>query len=143
VDTEIDWVIKKKLIDAVAGRGNLEITDPRLAQIDLTYHDINPDRGLFHLLARRGRAATLVTDDEVATAATTAPATTRAAVRGRFLAAAEHSARQTTVDWTRLKVNGDGGGELLLPDPFDNTGDGVDDLIRILDDSPASPSPEG
>ncbi|WP_414119810.1 Pup--protein ligase [Corynebacterium nuruki] len=143
VDTEIDWVIKKKLIDAVAARGDLAITDPRLAQIDLTYHDINPDRGLFHLLARRGRAATLVTDDEVATAATTAPATTRAAVRGRFLAAAEHSARQTTVDWTRLKVNGDGGGELLLPDPFDNTGDGVDDLIRILDDSPATPSPEG
>jgi proteasome accessory factor A len=47
------------------------------------------------------------------------------------------------VDWTRLKVNGDGGGELLLPDPFDNTGDGVDDLIRILDDSPVTPSPEG
>lgn len=145
VDTEIDWVIKKKLLDAVAARGNLEITDPRLAQIDLTYHDINPDRGLFHLLARRGAAKTLVDPAEVTTAADTAPATTRAAVRGRFLHAAEDSTRQTTVDWTRLKVNGDGGGELLLPDPFCTSSPAIDealtDLIGILASSPRTGVP--
>lgn len=134
VDTEIDWVIKKKLIDAVAARGDLEITDPRLAQIDLTYHDINPDRGLFHLLVRRGAATRLVDPAAVVDAARTAPQTTRAAVRGRFLAAAEESTRQTTVDWTRLKVNGEGGGELLLPDPFSAGSPDIDAALTELTD---------
>ena len=141
VDTEIDWVIKKSLIDAVAERGNLEITDPRLAQIDLTYHDINPDRGLFHLLVRRGRAKTLIDPAEILAATEQAPATTRAAVRGKFLHAAEESTRQTTVDWTRLKVNGEGGGELLLPDPFCTGSPEIDaalaDLTDLLAEAPA------
>jgi proteasome accessory factor A len=141
VDTEIDWVIKKSLIDAVAERGNLEITDPRLAQIDLTYHDINPDRGLFHLLVRRGRAKTLIDPAEIFAATEQAPATTRAAVRGKFLHAAEESTRQTTVDWTRLKVNGEGGGELLLPDPFCTGSPEIDaalaDLTDLLAEAPA------
>ncbi|MDN6324873.1 MAG: Pup--protein ligase [Corynebacterium sp.] len=141
VDTEIDWVIKKKLLDRVAGRGGLDITDPRLAQVDLTYHDIDPQRGLFHMLARRGQVATLTDPDEVAATAHTAPQTTRAAVRGRFLAAAEASARQTTVDWTRLKVNGDGGAEIVLPDPFDPTAEGLDDLLDILHAEPHEDRP--
>lgn len=140
VDTEVDWVIKKKLVDAVAERGDLEITDPRLAQIDLTYHDINPDRGLFHLLARRGAAKTLIEPAEVMAATEQAPQTTRAAVRGRFLTAAEDSPRQTTVDWTRLKVNGEGGGELVLPDPFcagsPEIDAELDHLIALLDEEP-------
>ncbi|AWT26223.1 Pup--protein ligase [Corynebacterium provencense] len=141
VDTEIDWVIKKKLLDAVAERNGLEITDPRIAQIDLTYHDINPERGLFRLLVRRGAARTLVDPQAVEAATRQAPATTRAAVRGRFLAAARASSRTTTVDWTRLKVNGEGGGELLLPDPFLVTSPeieaGLDDLLTVLAESPA------
>ncbi|MGV0869537.1 Pup--protein ligase [Corynebacterium kalidii] len=137
VDTEIDWVIKKKLLDRIAERGGLEITDPRLAQVDLTYHDINPDRGLFHLLARRGEVATLVDPDDITAATHTAPTTTRAAARGRFLTAALDSHRQTTVDWTRLKVNGDGGDEIVLPDPFDPTAEGLEHLLDIL----AEPSP--
>ena len=53
VDTEIDWVIKKKLIDAYAARHGLELTDARIAQLDLTYHDVRPGRGLHPLLVAR------------------------------------------------------------------------------------------
>ncbi|AGP30751.1 Pup--protein ligase [Corynebacterium terpenotabidum] len=140
VDTEIDWVIKKKLLDAVAARGNLAITDPRLAQIDLTYHDINPDRGLFHMLVRRGAAKTLIDPAAVDLATRQSPQTTRAAVRGRFLTASEASSRQTTVDWSRLKVNGEGGGEILLPDPFCAGSPEIDaalaDLTGLLAETP-------
>ena len=45
------------------------------------------------------------------------------------------------MDWTRLKVNGEGGGELLLPDPFLVTSPeieaGLDDLLTVLAESPA------
>ncbi|MGO3189452.1 MAG: Pup--protein ligase, partial [Corynebacterium variabile] len=62
-------------------------------------------------------------------------------VRGKFLHAAEESTRQTTVDWTRLKVNGDGGGELLLPDPFCTGSPEIDatlaDLTDLLAEAPA------
>src|SRR5664279_5503665 len=46
VDTEIEWVIKKKLIDSYAARHNLDFTNPRIAQLDLTYHDVRTGRGL-------------------------------------------------------------------------------------------------
>jgi proteasome accessory factor A len=60
VDTEIDWVIKKKLIDSYAARHGMDLADPRIAQIDLTYHDVRPGRGLHSLLVRKGMAATVV-----------------------------------------------------------------------------------
>lgn len=106
------------------GPGDLDITDPRLSQVSLTYHDINPDRGLFHLLRRRGDVSTLVDDDAVRAAVAAPPATTRAALRGRFLRRARETGTDVTVDWSRLKVNGEHGGELLLGDPFAATDPG-------------------
>ena len=47
VDTEIDWVIKRKLLTQFKDRLGCDWDHPKLAQIDLTYHDINPERGLF------------------------------------------------------------------------------------------------
>ncbi len=40
VDTEIDWVIKQKLLDRYAAKHGLALADPRIAQLDLAYHDI-------------------------------------------------------------------------------------------------------
>ena len=54
VDTEIDWVIKWRMLDRYAAKHRLGLDDPRLAQLDLAYHDVNRRRGLFYLLARRG-----------------------------------------------------------------------------------------
>ena len=78
VDTEIDWVIKKKLIDAYAARAGLDMTHPRIAQIDLTYHDVRAGRGLHSLLVAKGRAAQVVTEDQIIEATTVPPQTTRA-----------------------------------------------------------------
>lgn len=133
VDTEIDWVIKKKLMDQMSERaGGLEITDPRLAQIDLRYHDIHPQRGLFNVLARRGLAKTLLDEDTIREAVATAPATTRAAVRGKFLATVRAADVPHTVDWMRVKINGESGGEVVLPDPFARTDDSVDRLLESI-----------
>ena len=42
IDTEIDWAIKKKLMDSYRERHGLGLDAPRIAQLDLTYHDISP-----------------------------------------------------------------------------------------------------
>lgn len=134
VSTEIDWVIKKSLLDRMAAARGLDPIDPRLAQIDLMYHDIHPTRGLFNVLARRGLARTLLAPETIEQAVRQAPPTTRAAVRGRFIAAVRaHPELSYTVDWMRVKVNGENGAEALLADPFANTSEDVDRIIESLE----------
>lgn len=65
IDTEIDWVIKHKLLDQYSAKHGLALDDPRMLQLDLTYHDINRERGLFYLLQRRGKAARVCSDVEI------------------------------------------------------------------------------
>ncbi len=132
VDTEIDWVIKKKLIDSYAARNGMELSDPRIAQIDLTYHDVRPGRGLHSLLVKKGLAATIVTDDEITAATAVAPQTTRAKLRGEFVAAAQDAGRDYTVDWVHLKLNDQAQRTVLLKDPFRNEDDRVTKLIESL-----------
>ncbi|KAB1504501.1 Pup--protein ligase [Corynebacterium sp. 320] len=132
VATEVDWVIKKTLMDRMAERNNLDACDPRLAQVDLTYHDIHPDRGLFHVLAKRGFAKTLLTQEEIRHAQAHAPETTRAALRGAFLRAARDNNVSITVDWTRLKINGEGGWETMLGDPFAHINSDVDEMVLSM-----------
>ena len=132
VDTEIDWVIKKKLIDTYAAKNGMELSDPRIAQIDLTYHDVRPGRGLHSLLVKAGRAATIVSDEAIAEATTVAPQTTRAKLRGEFVAAAQDAGRDYTVDWVHLKLNDQAQRTVLLKDPFRNADERVTKLIESL-----------
>ncbi|MFE7630497.1 Pup--protein ligase [Kocuria sp. NPDC057446] len=131
IDTEIDWAIKKRLLDGYAARDGLDLSAPRMAQLDLAYHDTAPERGLFNLLQRRGRAATFVPDARVEEAARTPPAT-RAAVRGRFIDAVIASGRQYTVDWVHLKVNDRGQRTVLCKDPFAVQDPEADALVAAL-----------
>ena len=54
IDREIDWVIKYRLIERYRAKHNLALSSPRIAQIDLAYHDIHRRRGLYYLLQRAG-----------------------------------------------------------------------------------------
>ncbi len=132
IDTEIDWAIKAKLIGAYADRHGLEWGSPQVAQLDLRYHDISPERGLFNMLERRGGAARLVADADIAAAVDDAPATTRASLRGRFVTAARDSGRDYTVDWVHLKLNDRSHQTILCKDPFKNDDERVDQLIASL-----------
>ena len=45
---ELDWVAKRELLEAYRDRHDLDWTTPKLKLIDLQYHDVDPDRGLYH-----------------------------------------------------------------------------------------------
>ena len=77
-------------------------------------------------------AATIVSDDEITAATTVAPQTTRAKLRGEFVAAAQDAGRDYTVDWVHLKLNDQAQRTVLLKDPFRNTDDRVTKLIESL-----------
>uniref|UniRef100_UPI0025953EA6 proteasome accessory factor PafA2 family protein n=1 Tax=uncultured Corynebacterium sp. TaxID=159447 RepID=UPI0025953EA6 len=132
VDTEIDWVIKRKLLEQFRAKLGCGWDHPKLAQIDLTYHDINRKRGLFYLLERKGLAKRWITDDEIAQAVANPPETTRAAIRGRFLAAVRQADTPHNVDWVHLKVNRPEPRTIELLDPFANTSAEADDLIDYV-----------
>lgn len=133
VDQEIDWVIKKKLLDRYQTRGNLGLDDPRLAQIDLTYHDIRPGRGLFSVLQNRGMITRWTTDEAINHAVDHAPETTRAHLRGRILKAADKLGSPVTVDWMRHKVNRPDPQLVELSDPFSPVDAEVDALIAYME----------
>lgn len=62
IGTEIDWVMKYKLIERYRAKHNMTMSNPRVAQIDLAYHDIHRRRGLYYLLERKGQAARICND---------------------------------------------------------------------------------
>jgi proteasome accessory factor A len=130
VETEIDWVIKHRLITRYAEKHRLPLEHPRIAQLDLAYHDINRQRGLFYLLQKHGRAARVCTDPEVFEAKTRPPQTTRARLRGDFIRAAQEHRRDFTVDWVHLKLNDQAQRTVLCKDPFASVDARVERLIE-------------
>ncbi|WP_125611987.1 Pup--protein ligase [Specibacter cremeus] len=132
IDTEIDWAIKKKLLDGYAAKHSLALGTPRIQQLDLTYHDISPTRGLFNLLQARGRTARVTTDAAIAEAVDVPPATTRARLRGDFVRQARDAGRDYTVDWVHLKLNDRSHQTVLCKDPFASEDERVDELIASL-----------
>nr|WP_284290884.1 proteasome accessory factor PafA2 family protein [Angustibacter aerolatus] len=103
VEREIDWVMKYRLVERYRAKHGLELSSPRVAQLDLAYHDIHRRRGLYYLLQRAGRAERVATDLEVFEAKSVPPQTTRAKARGDFVRRAQEQRRDFTVDWVHLK----------------------------------------
>ena len=85
VADRLDWAAKLTMINSYRRRDGLFWDDPKLRLIDLQFHDIDPARGLYHRLERRGAIRRLFTDDEVAMAASKPPESTRAWFRGECL----------------------------------------------------------
>ncbi len=118
IETEIDWVMKYRLISRYIEKHGLSLSHPRVLQLDLAYHDVNRRRGLFYLLQRRGMAARVCTDIETFHAKVRPPQTTRAKLRGDFIRAAQEHRRDFTVDWVHLKLNDQAQRTVLCKDPF-------------------------
>jgi proteasome accessory factor PafA2 len=81
----LDWAAKLTIMEGYRERDGLEWSDPKLALLDLQYHDIDPGRGLFHRLVSSGRMRTLLSHDDVQHAAVHPPEGTRAWFRGECL----------------------------------------------------------
>jgi proteasome accessory factor A len=132
VSQEIDWVAKYQLIERYRAKHDLDWTSPRVAQIDLAYHDIRRDRGLYYLLERRGLMRRVATDLEIFTAKSLPPQTTRARLRGEFIRRAQERRRDFTVDWVHLKLNDQAQRTVLCKDPFRSVDDRVERLIASM-----------
>ncbi|MBD0740821.1 MULTISPECIES: Pup--protein ligase [Streptomyces] len=129
IGTEIDWVMKYQLIERYRAKNNMTMSHPRVAQIDLAYHDIHRRRGLYYLLERKGQAARICNDLKIFEGKSVPPQTTRARLRGDFIRRAQEQRRDFTVDWVHLKLNDQAQRTVLCKDPFRSVDDRVEKLI--------------
>ena len=132
VDTEIDWVIKRKLFERYQDRYSMELSDPKIAQLDLAYHDIKRGRGVFDVLQRKGLVKRVTEDEQIDEAVNLPPQTTRAKLRGEFITAAQEAGRDFTVDWVHLKLNDQAQRTVLCKDPFRSVDERVERLIASM-----------
>jgi proteasome accessory factor A len=100
--------------------------------IDLQYHDINRNRGLFYKLENRGAVDRICTDEDIALAQIAPPDTTRARLRGEFIKRAKEKKRDFTVDWVHLKLNDQTQRTVLCKDPFKSRDERVEKLIASM-----------
>jgi proteasome accessory factor A len=132
LDREVDWVIKHRLLERYSERRSLPMSDPRMSMMDLSYHDVDRNRGLYYLMESRGLVDRVVTDEQVATAVRLPPQTTRARLRGAFIKAAKAQKRDFTVDWVHLKLNDQAQRTVMCKDPFKAYDERVEKLIESL-----------
>ena len=132
LDRECDWVIKHRLIERYRQRHGLSLSHPRVALLDLQYHDVSRERGLFYRLQSRGEVDRTCTEDAIEAAIDRPPQTTRARLRGEFIKKAKDRRRDFTVDWVHLKLNDQAQRTVLLKDPFRARDERVEKLIDGL-----------
>jgi Pup amidohydrolase len=96
----IDWAAKKFLLDALQKEEKLSSSDPWLQSIDLEYHNLDLDCGLYYELLRKGLMRRVTNEEEIKTAIFSPPETTRAFFRGR--AVARFNDEISSIQWDEI-----------------------------------------
>ncbi|NQZ96594.1 MAG: proteasome accessory factor PafA2 [Myxococcales bacterium] len=130
LDTKIDWVMKKAMIESFMDRKELDWGAPQVQMLDLQYHDLRPDKGLYYLLERQGRAERIVSDAEIAAAITQPPSDTRAYFRGECLR--RYGSAVFGVNWDSISfsVGDEPIKRILMAEPFKGSKEHVDELLN-------------
>ncbi|HLI24511.1 MAG TPA: proteasome accessory factor PafA2 family protein, partial [Acidimicrobiales bacterium] len=123
---------KHNLIERYRERNRVALTHPKVALMDLQYHDVSRDRGLFYRMQSRGLVERMCDDGAIDKAMDEPPQTTRARLRGEFIRRAKERRRDFTVDWVHLKLNDQAQRTVLCKDPFKARDDRVEKLIASL-----------
>ncbi|MEO5717830.1 MAG: proteasome accessory factor PafA2 family protein, partial [Chthoniobacterales bacterium] len=115
----VDWVAKKELLETLRAEEQLSWTDPWLQSIDLEYHNIVPETGLFYELLRQGTMRRFVTESEIKRAIFAPPEDTRAYFRGRSVA--RFNGQIKSIQWDEIVfANGLTPQRVRLGQPNDN-----------------------
>jgi proteasome accessory factor A len=96
----VDWITKRWLLETFAEDARVAWDDPWLTSLDLAYHHLDPERGLFRGLEAEGATTRVASSETVDRAIREAPGDTRAAIRG--LCVARFGDEVESVQWERV-----------------------------------------
>ena len=130
LDTRIDWVMKLALIEGFMERKKLDWDAPQVQMLDLQYHDLRPDKGLYYMLERQGRAERIATDEEIVAAIRKPPEDTRAYFRGECLR--RYGSAVFGVNWDSISFSVDEEPikRILMIEPLKGSKAHVDELLE-------------
>jgi len=131
----LDWVTKQWLLETFMSEERVGWDDPWLASLDLEYHNINRERGLFLGLEGDGKTFRLSGDAAIHEAMEIGPRDTRAGIRGQCIRRFPEQIK--SVQWERVRFKGMFSPSLELGHLFDPSA--VRALAAILDHA-ASPA---
>ena len=133
LEGQLDWVTKFALLDAYAARDGLSWDDPKLALLDLQYHDVRPQRSLYERLVRAGKVERLVEEPDVLAAINDPPGSTRAYFRGTCLARWPDAVVAANWDSLILDIGGDPLKRIPMMEPLRGTKAHVGPLFASVD----------
>jgi proteasome accessory factor A len=113
----VDWVAKRWLIERFMEEEGVEWGDPWLQSIDLEYHNIDPESGLYYCLERMGYVRRVVRDEDIEKAISEPPANTRAKARAEAMKILHEKRIKCIVDWDSIYL--ENRGHIDMKDPYD------------------------
>jgi len=137
LSAQLDWVAKLRLLEGYRDRDGLAWSDAKLRAIDLQYHDVRRDRGLYHRLAHSGKVERLTTDEEVQRAIMEPPEDTRAFFRGRCISKFPDAIAAASWDSLILDTGRDALQRIPMREPLRGTRAHVEELLDACEDAAA------
>lgn len=111
----VDWAAKRSMLDEVIAAEGGSWTAPMIASLDLAYHDIDPESGLYFALVADGRAPERPDREDLEQRLKAVFEPTRA--RARSLALRRFSANVESVSWGCVTFQVDGRRQDVRLDP--------------------------
>jgi proteasome accessory factor A len=126
----VDWASKLWLLESFREAEKLEWDDPWLKSLDLEYHNLHPDKGLYFGLLQEGRVPRVTTESATALAQQHPPRNTRAFGRGEVVRHLLDSGGPTpedaepdergypsyVINWSAFQIRGRS--PFAMPNPF-------------------------
>lgn len=117
----VDWATKRNLIESYIARNHCAPDDARVQLIDLQYHDLRLDQGLYYRLRQHGRIERLLTDASIAHAVTAPPQSTRAYFRGESIRRFSQAIVAANWDALVFATATNAHTRISMPDPYFGT----------------------
>jgi proteasome accessory factor A len=119
LDDKIDWVAKRKIVEQYMESEGIDWDDDSLHSVDLEYHNIDPEKSLFHAWQDMGKTTRILDDLDVITAMTDPPQDTRARGRAKLVEQVlqRKNPRFYLFDWNGVAL--DRHTYIEMPDPFE------------------------
>jgi hypothetical protein len=134
----VDWITKKWLLETFMRTENIGWRDPWLQSLDLEYHNIDPEQGLFFAVTPAKRIGEWNDRVRRKEAALSPPSNTRASGRARAVAYFQERNHPYVINWDSIAC--DSRDVLVMGDPFDDYNDEVAKFLRRERNIPSSSS---
>jgi proteasome accessory factor A len=102
LESRLDWVAKRRILETFIEAENIWWEDERLRSLDLEYHNVDPELGLYYALEAGGQMERLVTEEAVDRAMAEPPGDTRAFIRG--VCVQRYASQIHRIGWGRIGI---------------------------------------